>query len=107
MATIPTDTATVDALGLIQGIGVMVNKTIQSMNKNEPIFGVGDVLLKGYIAVGMYDQISSSVIQAGTQSEQGQEAGGNLTIYTGNSFASGKPYVMVEYTYATNINLAP
>ena len=95
MATIPTDTAVVDAAGLIQGNGVIVNKSVQSVNKNEPIFGVGDSALKGYVALSMYEQSSASVINGAAG------VTGTYELFAGESYASGKPYVMTEATWAT------
>ena len=95
MATIPTAAAVVDSTGLIQGSGVIVNKSVQSVNKNEPIFGVGSSDLKGYVALSMYEQSSASVIN-GTAG-----GGGTYALFAGESYASGKPYVMSEATWAT------
>ena len=94
MALIPTDTAVVDGTGLISGAGVIVNKSVQAVNKNEPIFGVGESTLKGYVALSMYEQFSSSVIN-GTPA-----LGAGYTLFEGESYASGKPYVMSEATWA-------
>lgn len=94
MATIPTTAAVVDTTGLIQGSGVIVNKSAQSVNKNEPIFGVGSSALQGYVALSMYQQFSSSVIN-------GSAGGvGAYDLFIGESYASGKPYVMSEATWA-------
>ena len=97
MATIPTGAATVDATGLIGGAGITVNESVQSVNKNEPIFGVGSSDLKGYIALAMYEQKSASVVGAGGAS------GGGYDLFVGESYASGKPYVMSEATWANTI----
>ncbi len=94
MALIPTDDAIVDNTGLIQGVGVVVNKSVQSVNKNEPIFGVGSKDLKGYVALSMYQQFSSSVIEGSITPGAGYE------LFSGTSYASGKPYVMSEATWA-------
>ncbi len=94
MALIPTDTAVVDGTGLIQGVGVVVNKSVQSVNKNEPIFGVGSKDLQGYVALSMYQQYSSSVINSAAT------LGSGYTLFEGDSYASGKPYVMSEATWA-------
>ncbi len=94
MATIPTTTAVVDGTGLIQGAGVVVNKSAQAVNKNEPIFGVGSSALQGYVALSMYQQFSSSVINGSAT------LGGGYELFSGDSYASGKPYVMSEATWA-------
>ena len=94
MAMIPTDTAVVDPEGLIQGAGVVVNKSVQAVNKNEPIFEVGKKELQGYVALSMYQQYSSSVINGSP------ELGAGFALFEGDSFASGKPYVMSEATWA-------
>lgn len=97
MATLPTgDTPKIDVDGLVKGTGVTVNQTIQAVQRNEPIFGVGSNILQGYVALKMYDQISASVIGAGG-------VGGEYEIAVGDSYASGKPYVMHDTTFATNV----
>ncbi len=95
MATIPTTTQTKDATGLISGIGVTVNESVQAVNKNEPIFAVGDKDLRGYVALSMYQQHSASVIEGGDLGDLG-----DFELFKGESYASGKPYVMSEATWA-------
>ncbi len=94
MATIPTTGAVEDSTGLIGGAGVTVNQSVQAVNKNEPIFGVGSKDLQGYVALSMYQQYSSSVINGSAGTPTGFE------LFSGQSYASGKPYVMSEATWA-------
>lgn len=94
MATIPTTAPAEDTTGLISGVGVTVNQSVQAVNKNEPIFGVGESILKGYVALSMYEQFSSSIISSSITPT------GDFTLFEGESYASGKPYVMSEATWA-------
>ncbi len=97
MAMIETTEPVVDADGLVGANGVTVNQTIQAVNKNEPIFGVASSALKGYVAISMYDQISASVIEGAAGIT------GTYELFSGTSYASGKPYVMTEATWAKNV----
>ena len=104
MATISTKAPTEDKEGFISPTGtVTLNSTIQSVNKNEPIFGVGENKLQGYVAVKMYDQITASAV-GGDPEETSQ--GSEFELYNGTAYASGKPYVMNEATIAKNVNYA-
>jgi len=103
MATIPTAAPQVDSDGYIAPSGtVTVNATIQSINKNEPIFGIESSALRGYVAIKMYDQVTGSAI--GGDSEK--LTNGEYDLYRGTAYSSGKPYVMNEATIAKNVNTA-
>jgi len=93
MATIPTSAPSVDETGLIGGADITINKTVQAVNKNEPIFGVGSEKLVGYVALEMYEQYQASVVGGGG-------GGSGYSLFEGESYASGKPYVVAESVWA-------
>jgi hypothetical protein len=95
MASIPTNAPTTDQAGLIGGDNITINKTVSAVNKNEPIFGVGSEALVGYVALEMYEQHQASVVG-------GNGGGGSgYSLFDGESYASGKPYVIAESVWAT------
>ena len=101
MATIPEDfNEQVDNSGLIGGSGVTVQKTVAAVMNNAPIFGVGNRDLQGYVSVKVYEQVTASIINGDAPK------GGTYQIVEGKSYASGKPYVTAEGTFAQNINMA-
>ncbi len=98
MASIPTTAPSVDSAGLIGGANITINKTVSAVNKNEPIFGVGSTALAGYVALEMYEQHQASVVGGGG-------GGGGYSLFSGESYASGKPYVIAESVWATGAGI--
>ncbi len=96
MAIIPTDTPTVDDSGLVGGTNVTLNETVSAVNKNEPLFSVGNPQLAGYIALELYEQHQASVVGGGSST-------GQYDLFSGSSYASGKPFVIAESVWATDV----
>jgi len=87
MALVPTSKPSVDSEGLLKGLGVKVNGSVQAMHKNEPIFGIGNQNLQGYVALKMYEQHTADVI------DQSVADSGERVLQEGQSYSSGKPYI--------------
>lgn len=74
--------------GLVGASSVTLNESQQAVNKNEPIFGVGETKIKGYIAICLYTQTSKSEI--------GGSGGNDNILQEGTACYAGKPYVTSE-----------
>lgn len=75
--------------GLVGASSVTLNESQQAVNKNEPIFGVGETKIMGYIAICLYTQTSKSEIGGGG-------GGGSNILQEGTACYAGKPYVTSE-----------
>lgn len=96
MAVIPNTVPVGNSDGFISGSAtVTVNETVSAVQKNEPIFGVANSSIAAYVAIKLYEQHQASVINGSPTTGQGRE------LYAGESYASGKPYVMGEAVWAT------
>ena len=99
MATIPTTEPKVDDEGYIPGgKAITLNETVSAVNKNEPLFGVGNEKLMGYIALEMYEQHQASVV-----SGSAKEDGVDYELFEGDSYSSGKPFVIADSVWAANV----
>ena len=96
---IPTAAPTADAEGLIKGNAVIkLNETVSAVNKNEPLFSVNNEALVGYIALEMYEQHQASIVDGNGQIPQS-----GLSLFEGESYSSGKPFVIAESVWATDV----
>jgi len=82
------------------GDGVMVDHTVQSSFSNEPIFGVGNEQLQGYMSYKVYDVYSGHVINNSDVENRilANNVSTTQSTYTleksGKRFASGKTYYL-------------
>ena len=99
MARIPTNKPKLDQEGYVSnGKNITLNETVTAVNKNEPIFGVGNSKLQGYIALDLYQQHQSSVVSGNKAPHT------PYVLFNGTSYSSGKPFVMNDYVWATDVN---
>ena len=99
MARIPTNTPNVDKEGYVSnGKAITMNETVAAVNKNEPLFGVGDSKLQGYVALELYEQHQANVIQ-----KDKLKTDNIYELFNGQSYASGQPFVTQEAVWVTNV----
>jgi len=81
------------------GDNVMVDHTVQSSFSNEPIFGVGNEQLQGYMSYKVYDVYSGHVINNSEVKDKilPPDVSGKTTYtleQSGKRYASGKTYYL-------------